>query len=478
MDDLRDHLLLSYGELQDKNLESKEKRSRYPRFDPDEAADHYTAYLKDEPRIKAVTVCFTDIEGKFHMLDYDKEFIMNASNFLSFDGSSVRGFAEVSESDLQLKIDWSSFYWLPADVFGPGKVLVFSDIYTNTGEPHPSDYRSGLRQYCDDLYKKGKQMVRAANEVEGILVKGANAERRFVEEDGFELASSGGYYNSLPQDILRQFIDRTAEAQRAMGFENEKDHPEVAPSQFELNYQASDVVIASDQVQLYKLTARQVAQQLDMTATFLPKPMMGINGSGMHTNISIHSNGDNLFYDEKDENHTSKIAYEFAERILESASDISLILNPSVNAYRRLDPNYEAPNQIKMSAVDRTAMVRLPLGNSRSARLEVRSVSPDVNPYLLYYVLLRTGLEGPKPKKSSSQRQRTRTLPGNIIDALRVFKNGSYVTELMGEESKQKYVDLKQASANRCPKDLGTRVKRGEVLYHHEVTNQYIWSRF
>jgi glutamine synthetase len=412
------------------------------------------------------------------MLDYDKELILNTSNFLSFDGSSVRGFSDVSESDLQLKIDWPSFYWLPADIFGPGKVLIFADIYKIDGEPHPSDFRSRLRQYRNEMYDRDKSTVYAANEVEGILAKGVNAERNFDEECGFDLASSGGYYNSLPQDSLRKFIDTTAEAQRAMGFENEKDHPEVAPSQFELNYGPSEVVIAADQVQLYKLTARQVAQSMGMSATFLPKPMMGINGSGMHTNISIVKNGKNLFYNSGDANGTSKKAYDIAKKMLKKASEISLILNPSVNAYRRLDPNFEAPNQIKMSAVDRTAMIRLPLGNDKSARLEIRSVSPDVNPYMLYYTLLATGLDGPKPTANKNRQQRIRTLPGNIIDAIRIFKGSSFTKDLLGEEAKQKYIDLKQASSDRCPKELGNHVKRGEVIYHHEITNQFIWSRF
>src|SRR5690606_13634381 len=161
----------------------------------------------------------------------------------------------------------------------------------------------------------------------------------------------GGYYHSLPGDTLRTFIDHAAEVQRAMGFSNEKDHPEVAPSQFEMNYSHAEALVAADQVQLYKLIARQVARQLDLTASFLPKPVTGVNGNGMHTNMSISSNGTNLFYEEKGQDGISTFAWDFVKRILSAGRDICLTLNPSVNAYRRLDPHFEAPNQIKASPI-------------------------------------------------------------------------------------------------------------------------------
>jgi glutamine synthetase len=238
------------------------------------------------------------------------------------------------------------------------------------------------------------------------------------------------------------------------------------------------VTLAADQIQLYKLIARQVAANMGMTATFLPKPMMGINGSGMHTNLSLSRLGRNSFYDAKDANQISAIGYDFIDRILASATDLSLILNPSVNAYRRLDPHYEAPNQIKFSAVDRTSMIRLPLGNEKTARIEVRSVAPDANPYLLFYSLVQTGLTGPNQDVDESKRPRTRTLPGNIYDAIRSFKSSDFISQLLGEEVRTKYSDLKLESAEMCPKALGTRVKRAEVIYHHEVANQMLRNQF
>ena len=160
------------------------------------------------------------------------------------------------------------------------------------------------------------------------------------------------------------FIDTAAEVQRAMGFENEKDHPEVAPSQFEINYGYGEVVQAADQIQLYKLICRQVATRMGLTASFLPKPVVGVNGSGMHTNVSISKEGKNLFWDPKAGEHMmSKFGWEFVDRILTHGNDTCLALNASVNAFRRLDPHFEAPNQIKASAVDRGSMVRIPMGN-------------------------------------------------------------------------------------------------------------------
>ena len=243
--------------------------------------------LKEEKRLKAVTIGFSDLEGRFHMIDYDKKFFLYSNENMTFDGSSIRGFSRQAESDLRLGIDWGAFWWLPSDVFGSGKVLIMGKINDQNEKPYQMDSRGILQDYLDVLYKKYQYKVYAANEVEGFLVKGIDAEQVFNEKVGFELVSMGGYYHSLPNDVLRNFIDRAAEAQRAMGFENEKDHPEVATSQFELNYTYCDAMIAADQIQIYKLICRQVARNMGMTATFLPKPVMGVNGSGMHTNISI-----------------------------------------------------------------------------------------------------------------------------------------------------------------------------------------------
>lgn len=469
---LKNFLELPYDTLEEMNLSMKSKRDT---VDVAVLEKECRSYLEQETRIKAVVLCFTDIEGRFHTLDYDKKFFLKAFDNLTFDGSSIRGFTAQTESDLRLAPDWTSMYFLPSDIFGPGKVLFFGNVLGRDHKPYESDFRGLLQNYTRNLKKKDGITAHAAVELEGFLFANKSAEQNFDEAKGFELVSFGGYFNALPLNVLKQFIDKTAEAQRALGFENEKDHPEVAPSQFELNYSYTDALRACDLIQLYKLAARQIADNMGMTASFLPKPVVGINGSGMHTNFSLNKNGKNIFYDKAGKEGLSQTAWNFIYRVLNHAQEICLAFNSSVNAYRRLDPHFEAPNQIKVSPIDRGSMIRIPVGNERTARIEVRSVAPDSNPYLVLYTLLRTGLEGEKLTVAATDR--TRTLPGNIYDAIRLFKQSDFVEKILGV-NKEKILKFKQAAADRSPKELGTKVKRGEVVFHHEVTNQTLWNNF
>jgi glutamine synthetase len=472
---LRNFLELSYSELEELNLEAKEQRRN--RVAADVIQEARLKYLTDTPGIKAVTVLFSDLEGRIHMLDYDKKFLLKSWDNLTFDGSSIRGFTAQRESDLRLALDWSAFYWAPSDIFGAGKVLVFGEVIDKGGAPYSADIRGVLKQFSNKLHAEHGYTLNAANEIEGFLFEGVDAERSLQDTGEFKYVNTGGYYHSLPGDPLRTFIDTAAEVQRAMGFENEKDHPEVAPSQFEINYSYGEVVAAADQIQLYKLICRQIATQMGMTASFLPKPVVGVNGSGMHTNISITKNKKNLFWDARGEEKISKFAWQFVDRILTHGNDICLLLNSSVNSYRRLDPHFEAPNQIKASATDRGSMVRIPIGNEKSARVEVRSVGPDANPYMVLYSIFKSGLDG-ETAKIKNLRQAERYLPDNIYTALEGFRGSKWTTELLGEDVKARYADLKQASADRCPHLLGTIVKVPEVQFHHEVYNQLLWGQF
>jgi glutamine synthetase len=214
-----------------------------------------------------------------------------------------------------------------------------------------------------------------------------------------------------------------------------------------------------------------------MTVSFLPKPVVGVNGSGMHTNVSISKDGKNLFWDPKGQEKLSAMGWEFVDRILTHGNDICLLLNSSVNAYRRLDPHFEATNQLKASAVDRGSMVRIPIGNERSMRVEVRSVAPDSNPYLVMLAVFQTGIEG-DTAKVANLRQAERYLPDNIYTAIDDFRSASWTTKLLGEDVKSRYADLKQGSADRCARLLGTFVKPSEVQFHHEVYNQFLWNQF
>jgi glutamine synthetase len=471
----RNFLALSYDELEEHNLQAK--ADRVNRVSPDEVREKRLKYLTDEKRIKAVTVLFSDLEGRLHLLDYDKKFLLGAYENLTFDGSSIRGFTAQKESDLRLGIDWSAFYWVPADIFGNGKVLVFGIVIDKDGSLYSGDIRGVLKDYADTLHKEKGYTLNAANEIEGFLFAGRDAERHYHETGKFEFINTGGYYHVLPLDPLRQFIDTSAEVQRSMGFQNEKDHPEVAPSQFEINYHFSEVVAAADQIQLYKLLCRQIANNMGYTACFLPKPVVGVNGSGMHTNVSVSKGKKNLFWDEKGQEQLSQFGWDFLDRILTHALDLCLVFNSSVNAYRRLDPHFEAPNQIRASATDRGAMVRVPIGNHRSMRTEVRAVAPDANPYLTMYSIFKTGIDG-NIDAAADLRAGGRYLPDNIQQAIDDFKDSKWIGQILGADVQGRYADLKQASANRSPRDLGTFVKASEVQYHHEVYNQSLWNLF
>ncbi|HEX4286582.1 MAG TPA: glutamine synthetase family protein [Terracidiphilus sp.] len=472
--ELRNFLALSYEELEELNLQAKTDRMN--RVAIDEIREKRLKYLTDQKNIKAVTVLFSDLEGRLHLLDYDKKFLLGASENLTFDGSSIRGFTAQKESDLRLGIDWSAFYWVPADVFGNGKVLVFGNVIDKDGSPYGADMRGVLKTYSEKLFKEKQYTLNAATEIEGFLFAGKDAEQRYHETNKFEFVNTGGYFHSLPLDPLRQFIDTAAEVQRAMGFQNEKDHPEVAPSQFEINYGYAEVVAAADQIQLYKLLCRQIATNMGYTASFLPKPVVGVNGSGMHTNVSVSQGKTNLFWEEKGVEQLSKFGWDFLDRILTHALDLCLIFNSSVNAYRRLDPHFEAPNQIRASAVDRGAMVRVPIGNHRSMRTEVRAVAPDANPYLALYGIFKTGVDG--QISTDNLRSGGKYLPDNIQQAIDDFSHSAWIGQILGTDVQGRYVDLKQAVANRSPRDLGAIVKGSEVQFHHAVYNQSLWSLF
>ncbi|MCH9753586.1 MAG: glutamine synthetase family protein [Alphaproteobacteria bacterium] len=473
---VRESFVISNDELEERNLEMKS--FRIERRPQEFFKEKVIKYLADEKRIKVVNVSFTDLEGKLLSLDYDKKHLLKNYYNLTFDGSSIRGFSDQEKSDLILDIDWSSFRWLNPDIFGPGKVILFANVLDHSRNQYPADFRGQLKIFADQAYNKHNYIFNLAPEIEGFLLDGIDAEQNFSDKNAFELVTKGGYFNSLPQDKLRLFIDMVAGAKRSMGFENEKDHPEVAPSQFELNYKYTDAVQACDQIQLYKLLCRQVAKKLGCTASFLPKPIANINGSGMHLNMSMSQNGENLFYDAS--SGLSAVGQKFADSVLCHAKDMCLIFNSSVNSYRRLDPKFEAPNEIKISNSDRSAMIRVPIANQSSARIEIRSVAPDCNPYLAAFGMLKIGMLGIESDGKANQKlsNKIAKLPCNIYDAIQCFNKSSMMLDIMGKLSHNKYSCLKEIIANRSPKDLGAIVKKEEIIYHHEVTNQYLWYNF
>lgn len=481
------YLELSYEELEEKNLAIRERVEKADPEDLGKLEGEILEALKKEERVKAVTVYFSDMEGVLHSLDYDKDHIVDSADNLTFDGSSISGFSKLDKSDLRFSLDWESFRWAPADVFGAGKVIVFANIHDQDGTPYSGDFRSRLKQELNEIREKDGTRMMVAPEIEGLLLEGVDAEQHFDAREGMKVASQSGYCRSRPQDRIKHFIDELAEATRAMGFRNEKDHPEVAPGQFELTYRHRDALHAADQILLYQLTARQIAANMGCTASFLPKPIAGINGNGMHSNISMERDGKNIFHDVEGLHQLSSEARMFVAGILARGKETCLAMNSSVNAYRRLDPNFEAPNAIKVDDSDRSAMIRIPLGNEKSARMEIRTVAPDANPYLVYTMALRAGIEGvlaEGEQKAELEKllengdREVETLPGNIQEAITAFEDSEFAERVMGAESKEKFAALKRAVADRSAKLLGTRVKKWEVLDHHGVRNQELSKDF
>lgn len=480
----QDHLLdLSYAELEERNLEVKKRR--LAGVSNEEMRGEFLEYLKNESGIKAVVLFFSDLHGRFHALDYDKKYMIESEDNLTFDGSSVQGFSKLSQSDLRLKVDWRSFRWLPAEFFGVGKVMVFANVCEESGDLFDSDFRGKLSLLTDKLRSEKNMVVNVAPEIEGFLFKGENAEQYFDKSRGFKLATMSGYFSSLPQDTLRLFMDKFAEVKRALGFQNEKDHPEVGPAQFELTFKYSQALDTADQIQIYKLLARQVARSMGLTACFLPKPVANLNGNGMHVNMSVSVGDTNVFSGQSEELHVSDTARKFIVGILRRAKDLCLVMNASVNSYRRLDPNFEAPNEIKFSDIDRSAMIRIPMGNGKSSRIEVRTVAPDTNPYMCIYSLIMAGMEGMdsedndiKMVEGKFSGSPSETLPHDIYEAMNHFENSAFIEKIFGKENREKYVQLKSEIAERSPRSLGTTIKSSEIIYHHEVTNQLIWDRF
>src|SRR5271168_4990274 len=195
-DALRNFIEMPYAELEERNLAAKDQRKRH--VPAEQIREERLKYLTDEKHIKAVTVLFSDLEGRLHLLDYDKKYLIGSYDNLTFDGSSIRGFTAQKESDLRLGIDWSAFYWVPADIFGNGKVLVFGTIIDKSGEPYAGDLRGVLKGYSDKLFAEKGYTLNAANEIEGFLFAGVDAEKTFAQTGSFEYVNTGGYYHSLP----------------------------------------------------------------------------------------------------------------------------------------------------------------------------------------------------------------------------------------------------------------------------------------
>lgn len=375
---------------------------------------------------------------------------------MMFDGSSIEGFARIEESDMYLRPDLDTFViypWRPQK----GKVARFiCDVYDSTNEtPFEGDPRAILKRQMAEAEKLG-YTFNVGNECEFFLFK--------TDEDGrptTDTNDEAGYFDLDPVDLgtdARRDICLTLEQ---IGFEIEASHHEVAEGQHEIDFKYADALTTADNVVTFRLVVKTMAKKYGLHATFIPKPIFGINGSGMHTNMSLFDkNGKNVFFDPTGNLQLSSTAYSFIAGVLKHVAGITAVTNPLVNSYKRLVPGYEAPCYIAWSASNRTDIIRIPASRGAGTRVELRSPDPATNPYLCLACCLAAGLDGiknnmPAPDSvdvnlfASTQEERdelgVKNLPGNLYEALRVMEEDGLVKEVLGEHAYKAYYTSKMA---------------------------------
>ena len=366
------------------------------------------------------------------------------SDGMMFDGSSIEGFARIEESDMYLKPDLDTFViypWRPQT----GKVARFiCDVYTPAGEPFDGDPRGILKKQMEEAKKLGYEF-NVGNECEFFLFQ--------TDENGRPTTKTNdeaGYFDLDPIDMgtdARRDICLTLEQ---MGFEIEASHHEVAEGQHEIDFKYADALTTADNVVTFRLAVKTIAKKYGLHATFIPKPIFGINGSGMHTNMSLFKDGKNAFFDPAGELQLSDTAYSFIAGVLKHVAGITAVTNPLVNSYKRLVPGYEAPCYIAWSASNRTDIIRIPASRGAGTRVELRSPDPTTNPYLCLACCLAAGMDGiknnlPAPDSvdvnlfKSTQEERdalgVKNLPGSLYEALKIMEEDGLVKEVLGEHA-------------------------------------------
>jgi glutamine synthetase len=373
---------------------------------------------------------------------------------MMFDGSSIEGFARIEESDMYLRPDLDTFViypWRPQS----GKVArLICDVYTPSGERFMGDPRNILKKTMEEAEAMGYSF-NVGNECEFFLFQtDENGRPTTVTND------EAGYFDLDPVDLgtnARRDICLNLEE---MGFEIEASHHEVAMGQHEIDFKYANALKTADNVMTFKIAVKTIAKKYGLHATFMPKPIFGINGSGMHTNMSLFKDGKNAFFDPSDDLQLSPIAYSFIAGVLEHVAGFTAITNPLVNSYKRLVPGYEAPCYIAWSASNRTDIIRIPASRGAGTRIELRSPDTATNPYLALACCLAAGLDGikrnlPAPKSvdvnlfKSTQEERdalgVKNLPGSLYEAIVAMEEDGFVKEVLGDHAYNAFVTSKKA---------------------------------
>ncbi|MCD6450360.1 MAG: type I glutamate--ammonia ligase [Thermotogaceae bacterium] len=407
--------------------------------------------IKNE-NIQFIRLQFSDINGTVKNVEIpSKELPEIIDSGMMFDGSTVEGFVRIEESDMYLVPDISTFAILPWTKNGVKSARIICDVYTPDGEPFEGDPRYRLKLAA----KKAKEVgftAFAGPEMEFFMVpiKDGQPEFRFLD--------SGSYFDLLPLSVAERVRRDVAVALNEMGIYIEAAHHEVAPSQHEVDFRYDEIIKTADNAQTVKLVIKTMAVFHGLYATFMPKPFFGVNGSGMHTHLSLFKDGENAFYDPDKEFELSDILRYFVGGLLRHARSITAVTNPTVNSYKRLVPGYEAPVNVAWSVGNRSALIRIPKARGRATRVEYRAPDPSCNIYLAFAVMLAAGLEGienkiepPDPidqniytmSEETKTRHKISSLPSNLYEAIEEAKADPLIRKVLGDHIFEKFTEAK-----------------------------------
>ena len=407
--------------------------------------------LEQAKDVDFVLLWFTDIEGHLKSFAITKDELEAAlDDGMGFDGSSITGFNAIEESDMVAIPDPTTYREMPDD---PKVARMICDVVTPDGRPYDGDPRHVLRRALERMQSMGFDTFNVGPELEYFL---------FADDRGTETLDEGGYFAMTTMDAATELRAETVRALQHMGIPVEYVHHEVGPSQHEIDMRFADALSMADHTVTYRLIVKEIAKKAGFHATFMPKPIFGENGSGMHTHQSLFRGGDNAFFDPDDEFYLSDVANSFIAGQLRHARELAALFAPSVNSYKRLVPGYEAPVYIGWSRRNRSALVRVPLyhpGKERATRMELRCPDPSCNPYLTFAALLQAGLEGieqgydlPAPiernlydlTEDERQAMGVQHLPESLGEAIEEMAGSELVERALGSHIFDRYIALKR----------------------------------
>jgi glutamine synthetase len=409
-------------------------------------------------KVAFIRLWFTDVLGFLKSFDIPVEELTGAlKDGMGFDGSSIEGFSRIEESDMVVRPDPSTFQILPWVKKEEGPVArMFCDVVEPGGKPFDGDPRYVLKKNLNEARRMG-YIFNVGPELEYFYFRNAG---------GTEILDKGGYFDLTPMDIGEDLRRKTVLMLEAVGIEVEYWHHEVASSQHEIDLRYKDALTMADNVMTYRMVAKEVAMQQNFYATFMPKPVYGINGSGMHTHMSLFKGSKNAFFDPKDKLHLSQTARYFIAGVLKHAREICSVCSQWVNSYKRLVPGYEAPVYVSWAQRNRSALIRVPMykpGKEKATRIELRSPDPACNPYLAFSVMLAAGLEGIKRKYKlaaeitdnvyeMSEKQRKaagiESLPDDLYEAVRITEESELVRKALGDKVFEYFIRNKKDEWN------------------------------